>query len=131
MVGHSKAAFAASPTDGLDLISYDEFVQLLSDGEIQKAKFYGSNGDTVVLTLQNSKEVSIGDGMIKESSTNPQSPLKIVNKLRDARVPYSFDFDLKKYSKAKVFPNEATKMAEERGRILDAEAEAMLNKMNK
>ncbi|CAM9967030.1 unnamed protein product [Heterosigma akashiwo] len=64
--------------------------------------------------------------MYKESSYNPSSPLKVANKLRDFRVPYSFDFNLKGYSKPKQFANVATELAEQRAKVADAElAEAL------
>jgi len=79
-------------------IAYDNFLELLNDGEIQRVQFYGETGNKVVATTNGERVTVIG--VPQESSNSPMSPLRTVAKVRDAGVPFTFEsFNLAEYRK--------------------------------
>jgi len=82
-------------------ISYDDFLESLFRGTAERVQFYGSEGEEVILTTKSGDRLQVL-GVAKESANSPRGPLSTVAKVRDAKVPLSFEsFDLKSFRKGK------------------------------
>ena len=97
--GNSLSRRAGGMDSNSNTISYDEFLTLLFRDEAEKVQFYGSQGEIVVVTTKDEglrltvTDVPGGDG---RGATI--GPLKVVAKVRDSKVPYSFEsLDLKSF----------------------------------
>ena len=98
----STAAASRQPTT----MTYDELCQLLvqcRDGgtdacPVAKVAFATASGEAADAVLKDGSRLAIL-GIPAENPSNDSSPYKLVAKLRDARVPYTFSFasDLAKY----------------------------------
>jgi hypothetical protein len=80
-------------------ISYDDFVLELNQGGAKKVQFYGAFGEDVILTLMDGTRLSVR-GVKKYDPSSPLGPERTVAKVRDAKVPFSFEtFDLYSFRK--------------------------------
>ena len=74
-------------------------LQFLFNGQVSRVQFFGADGSEVIIFTNEGARLRV-DGTPKESASSPLSPLKVVAKVRDAKVPYSFEsFDLTSFRK--------------------------------
>mmetsp|Transcript_67678 Transcript_67678/g.153166 ORF Transcript_67678/g.153166 Transcript_67678/m.153166 type:complete len:279 (+) Transcript_67678:28-864(+) len=89
---------AAEPTT----IEYSDFLEVLFRGEAAKVQFYGAEGDVAFLTTKEGKRLKVL-GMAKASNNSDKGPLSTVARVRDAKVPFSFEsFDLVSFRQGKA-----------------------------
>jgi len=87
---------SAKPTT----IEYDDFLSALFLGDAEKVQFYGKEGETAVMTMKKGGARLTVLGVASPSSNSPKGPLSTVAKVRDAKVPFSFEsFDLTSFRK--------------------------------
>jgi hypothetical protein len=88
-------------------MSYPELVQMLNDCkdngvcEVESVRFTVASGETGNVTLKSGETLPI-TGIPEENPTNDSSPARLIAKLRDAKVQYTFPFSdtLAKYRKS-------------------------------
>jgi len=94
----SAAAPDETPTTTTQ-IEYDDFLSAMFDGDVEKVQFYGKAGEIGVLTTKKGVRLDIL-GIAPTSSNSPRGPEMTVAKVRDAKVPFSFEsFDLTSFRK--------------------------------
>ena len=84
------------PTDATEM-SYDKLKKLLIDCKdpdlciVQKVAFQSASGEQADVILKSGERLTV-IGIPEENPSNDSSPAKLVAKLRDAKVPFTFPF---------------------------------------
>eukprot|EP00640_Fibrocapsa_japonica_P002702 CAMPEP_0113939752 /NCGR_PEP_ID=MMETSP1339-20121228/6018_1 /TAXON_ID=94617 /ORGANISM="Fibrocapsa japonica" /LENGTH=257 /DNA_ID=CAMNT_0000943359 /DNA_START=144 /DNA_END=917 /DNA_ORIENTATION=+ /assembly_acc=CAM_ASM_000762 len=117
----STKLLAADPVVADGEITYAKFISLLQERGIARVTFLGAAGNAAIAELADGSKVNIGEGYPQENPINPESPLKVAAKLRDYGVPYSYQFDLSRYSKKTELKTEGQIAADARAMVQEQE----------
>lgn len=84
------AFLASAPARALPLVTTDEFNTILRDSasSISLVEFSGPKSETVTVQLVDGTEFGIRD--VRESSTDPRSPLSIAASAKSYQIPVRF-----------------------------------------
>ena len=92
-------AASRSASSSPSTVTYDKFLDMIFRGDVEKVQFYGLDQETVVLTTKDGGErLTVTDVPGGDGRGATPGPMKVVARVRDAKVPYTFEaLDLKSF----------------------------------